>query len=267
MNGSIYDLDNGRVRVRWRDLDDRNRSRTFDERREAQQWLAKVRYLTSIYETPEIPSLTVKEFVDEWLPLKSKELRPRSAADYEQILRLHVLPVIGGRLIRSVSALDVIRLLDAAVRSPRKIRLTMSLVFNAAIMVGLIDSNPVAGVRASNLAVRSIESRECPSPDDVRQLAGVAKPWAAPVILVAGFSGLRWGEIVAPRQVDIDLERAEIRVTKALDDTTRVIGPPKTRSSRRTVVIDPSIIDVLAQYLQTVGESEWAFPSAIPTST
>ncbi len=70
--------------------------------------------------------------------------------------------------------------------------------------------------------------------------------------LVAGLCGLRFGEAVALRSRDVDLERGIIHVTRTAvrSGGAKSTGPLKTDAGRRTVAMPQAVIDALARYLE-----------------
>ena len=69
--------------------------------------------------------------------------------------------------------------------------------------------------------------------------------------LIAGLCGLRFGETVALRRRDVDLERGIIHVTRTAVRTggAKTTGPPKTDAGRRTVAMPQAVSDSLAKHL------------------
>ena len=55
---------------------------------------------------------TVAELVDEWLGVVRGRVKERTAVRYEQLLRVHVLPVIANERVRALRAGDVQRVID-----------------------------------------------------------------------------------------------------------------------------------------------------------
>jgi integrase len=89
-------------------------------------------------------------------------------------------------------------------------------------------------------------------------------------VLLAAFSGLRFGELAALTVDRIDLTAKTVRVTEAaleLSDGSRIVGPPKAEGYR-TVAIPPSIITELRKHLKAFApESEglvFAGPKGAP---
>jgi integrase len=72
------------------------------------------------------------------------------------------------------------------------------------------------------------------------------------LVLLATFASLRWGEAVALRRCDLDLEAATVRVRAAFVERSTgelLLGPPKSRAGRRTVGIPRAIIPMLNEHL------------------
>ena len=68
----------------------------------------------------------------------------------------------------------------------------------------------------------------------------------------SAFTGLRWGELVALRRSDLDLERGTVTVSRKfaeLQDGRRVTGPPKSTAGVRTVALPAMIVDVMKAHL------------------
>jgi len=83
------------------------------------------------------------------------------------------------------------------------------------------------------------------------------------LILLAAFSSLRWGELVALRPEDIDLDGCTVGVTRQLNKpgTVPLFGPPKSRAGRRVVDFADLIVPDLRQHLRAVPAGALAFTS------
>jgi integrase len=72
------------------------------------------------------------------------------------------------------------------------------------------------------------------------------------LILAAAFLGLRWGELLGLRRMDVDLAARTVQVQRSigqLTDGRLVIGPPKSAASVRTVTIPDVLVDELRNHL------------------
>jgi integrase len=96
------------------------------------------------------------------------------------------------------------------------------------------------------------------TPAQVFALAERMPPRLAPLVLVAAFGSLRWGEVTALRRADIDPAAGTVRVQVAyveLRDGTMVLGPPKSRAGVRTVSLPAAVAKRLIGHLvEHVGE-------------
>jgi integrase len=76
------------------------------------------------------------------------------------------------------------------------------------------------------------------------------------LVLVAGYGGLRIGELAGLRRSRVDLLRGTITVAEIVVEVRGVlhIGPPKTRASRRTVGLPRFVAEELAAHLAEPGD-------------
>jgi integrase len=89
--------------------------------------------------------------------------------------------------------------------------------------------------------------------DDVRTLAGAIHPRFEALVWTAAASGLRFGELAGLSVGHVNLDRSELRVSRALKDIKGVgptLGPPKTERAVRTVSVPESITLRLVVHLE-----------------
>jgi integrase len=88
------------------------------------------------------------------------------------------------------------------------------------------------------------------------------------LVLLATFASLRWGEVTALRRCDIELDAGAVRVRAAYAERSNgeiILGPPKSKASRRTVGIPRVIVPDLHHHLAvfaTAHPGALAFPGA-----
>ena len=73
------------------------------------------------------------------------------------------------------------------------------------------------------------------------------------LVLLATFASLRWGEVIALRRRDLDLEARAVRIRAAYAERSTgemLLGPPKSRAGRRVVGIPDVIIPALREHLR-----------------
>ncbi|WP_420029437.1 tyrosine-type recombinase/integrase [Mycobacterium paraintracellulare] len=137
-------------------------------------------------------------------------------------------------------------------------------VFDYAVRDGAIQRNPAAGIRLSK--VQGNDPRPL-THDELWRLAGVVDTARDRLlVLVAGYCGLRWGELAALRWSDVDLQSRTLRIVRAYsEEAPRGELSPVKNHQARTVPV-PEIVSVeLAEYETLQPKGELVFPSASGT--
>lgn len=73
-------------------------------------------------------------------------------------------------------------------------------------------------------------------------------------MLLITFASLRWGEAIALRRPDLNLDARTVRVRAAIAERSTgelLLGPPKSKAGRRTVGIPAAIVPALREHLDT----------------
>jgi len=129
-------------------------------------------------------------------------------------------------------------------------------ILNTAVTDGLLRANPCQ-IRGAGQA--HSRERGTASPAEVAALASHMPPRLAAAVTLAAWSGLRYGELFALARRHVDIEAGTVRVERALEIVPGQpvrFGPPKTRKSRRTVHLPPSVVAQVAAHLDAyVGRS------------
>lgn len=79
------------------------------------------------------------------------------------------------------------------------------------------------------------------------------------LVLLTTFASLRWGEVIALRRCDLDLDRRTVRVRAAYVERSTgemLLGPPKSRAGRRVVGIPAVIVPALREHLSAFVTGE-----------
>ncbi len=195
---------------------------------------------------------TVGEYMTRWLENKARpEIGPVTYARYEQLVRLHVTPLLGGVSLAKISAAhveafygDLERRGESASARKRVGRLLASALRHA-VRLKLIPYNPAADV-----AKPRAESREMLylSEPQVRQFLDAAcgrRLFALYAVAVG--TGMRQGELLALRWTDIDFDAGTVTVQRSLTQVKGefVVKEPKSRASRRTIALPAFALDGL----------------------
>src|SRR5205823_2995825 len=116
----------------------------------------------------------------------------------------------------------------AQVLSPATLRLLVGLVrsvFAAAALDRLVTASPFVRITLP----RAEQERVVPlTVEQVRALADAVAPQYRAMVLTQAGLGLRIGELLALRVIDVDFLRRTVRVEDQIDQKTRERKPPKT---------------------------------------
>ena len=209
---------------------------------------------------------TFGELAEQWETIHREEITHRTWVNYlphyQEILRRH-----GSKKLEEISPVDIINHLATAkamgysATVVNSIRSVYRMIFDHAIINDYAKYNPVASVKLPKGLKRG--KRTAPTDEQIRTIfANVDAPFGLfPLLLLC--TGLRKSEALALTWEDVDFDRMEISITKALDydiGSSPSVKAPKTDSGIRIV----PILDVLRKPLQNAldcSSSVYVFPS------
>jgi integrase len=245
------------VRVR---IDGRVVTETFATRKAADAWATQVSHdkLTGVAIDPRAGSELFRDFAARWLEMRrvrGRPLAPKTRDLYLVLLRVHIQPTFGSRQLSAITP-EAVRRWHAKVSSDsspmtaaKSYRLLRG-ILSTAVADGLIRANP-RRVRGAG-SERSVE-RPIVGPAVVIELAeAIGARWRA-MVLVAGFAGLRIGELIALRRKHIDLAAATITIAEqmvTLEGGRRLVTEPKSKAGRRVVAVPQLVVDALTEHLR-----------------
>jgi integrase len=222
--------------------------------------------------------LELRSWVARWLPVQ--DLDPRTVDNYESYLRCHVLVRFGATPLEEITALDV----DTWVKESREagyatatvaswVKL-LSMILSDAVRQRLIPVNPVRQRRRRGRRSRTtVAERVWASPEQVLRIANQAGVLGGSVarllVITAAWTGCRWGELAALHRDNLDLDAGRLVVDAEVGSLhesrgRRWLGPPKTPSSARTIVLPSFLVRLLRRHLET-HPFEFVFTNACGT--
>ena len=83
---------------------------------------------------------------------------------------------------------------------------------------------------------------------EVATLAAALPERYRSLVIVAAYTGLRWGELAGLRVPDLDLLRRRLTVRSALVEASGQdpqLGPPKSKASERTITLPGFVVETL----------------------
>jgi integrase len=247
--GSVEKLPSGRHRARWPTREGKMASKTFTLKTDAEKFLHHAivaeerRQFEPAQPEPEAtaPALTFDQATDEWWDTVEHSVKPRTAERYEDHLTairrelgpLGLVDVDGKTLQRFVATLQ-------QTYSPKTVRACMGvvlLVLGHAHRMGDLDRLPpkprLPRVEKPTLTI--------PTRAQVDQLATASDGRLVAPVLVAGYCGLREGELLALLRSDVHLDEspAWLLVRHARNKTSGKTESTKTGRVRRVYLPAP----------------------------
>lgn len=179
---------------------------------------------------------------------------PATIARYRRIYRQRWAPHLGHMRLSTITRVDVARALNAQAGKDKTVLNAWGVLthmLKQAAADGLIPRSPTIGVRPARVTSHEdIEHRYLTQAEFWRVLDSTPPHWTPLILFLAG-TGCRWGEATALTVGDVDLAAMTVRIVKAEkqdpDHPGRVvIGPTKSRKSRRTVTLPAEVCATLA---------------------
>lgn len=184
--------------------------------------------------------MPASEWAGLWLATKH-DIRPKTRAGYESLLRSRVLPAFGDTSLNQITP----EMVDAWVAemvagglSPARVRQAhqvLSSMMKAALRRGLIGANPADG---TPLPTATGREQRFLSADELAAFCGAMPPRLQASAWVLGVAGLRFGEMAALTRDDVDVLRRRIHVRRSVADVNGrlVTGTPKNGKSRSVAI-------------------------------
>ena len=247
--------DDPRYDVRYRTPSGQTRTRTFTREKAARGFASKVETAKhrGDFVDPHAGRVTFENYATEWLT-ERPNLRPRTRETYEAQLRIHIYPTLGAYELGKITPRDVRRWHSelSKVLGPATVakcyRLTRT-ILSTAVTDELISRNPC---RIENAGVERAAERPVATVAQVYAVADAIGPRYRAIILLAGFCGLRRGELLGLECRHLNLLHGTLRVEQQeqqLTDGTLIVCPPKTAAGVRTLALPAFLITELEDHL------------------
>ncbi len=204
---------------------------------------------------------TLAEYLERWLKDYAKpNLTPRSFERYESIIRVHLIPTLGGVPLTQLRPEHLQRNYTAklneglSARSVRYYHVVLHVALKTAVQWGLLSRNPADAVTTPR--VRRTEMQTWDEDEMARFLEAAGDTPYHALFYTALFTGMRRSELLALRWQDVDLMLGQVYVNRSLHhlkDGSYVFTEPKSTKSRRTIALPPSATLLLKEHQEKQG--------------
>lgn len=237
-----------------------------DRRREIDRELWSPPATTTQKQAKRAAEIKFGDYAKRWVEqrtVKGRPLRPRTREHYESLLEDHIYPTFKTKAVRDISMESVDRwyaktATDAPTVRAHAYSLLRTILETARKRDRLIDLNPCEIVGAG-----STERKSKTKPATFAEIDTIISEMPerlAPMILLATWCALRFGELVELRRSDVNGQDGVIHVRRG---AVRVkggweIGPPKSEAGVRDVTIPPHVLPAIRAHLASehVGPAE-----------
>jgi integrase len=194
-------------------------------------------------------------YAAEWIA-QHPTLAPRTRELYSSLLRVHIAPHLGAASMGDLTTAGVRRWHAALheAKSPTtaaKAYRLLRTICNTAVEDAVLVLNPC---QVKGAGVERSPERPTATVAEVAALADAVQPRFRVLVLLAAWTGLRLGELLALERSDIDLLHGTVSVSKSrqrLDHGGSITVPPKSAAGYRVVSIPPPLVAQVAAHLDT----------------
>lgn len=243
------------------------RSKTFRLKRDADDWWRE-----------QVRTIKRGEFVDPhsgrttygyWhgvFVANEMALRASTLARDDSVFRNHILPTWRDVSLDQITHHGVKTWIAKVARGDikpstiAKIYQVFAKSMHAAVLAGLIPRSPCHDIRLPEIVDDEMRFL---TPAELAALANTITSWHSTMIVVAGYTGLRFGELAGLRRhrVNIDKRYIDVRDITVEVGGRLIFGPPKTKAGQRRVPIPEPVAAMLERHCteRDVGQRELVF--------
>jgi integrase len=244
------------------------RSKTLHTRTECRRWITAQLAAIDAGKYVDPSRETLSDYLDYWLRIYAAgNVQPKTFERYTEIINKSISPAIGHHRLSALKPEHIqdyyAELMERGREghpgplSPQTV-LTYHRILSQALSAAVgkkITSNPCQFVVRPKQKRRPCRVLTPPQARDLIQ-ASAASVYHIP-ILIALFTGLRRGEVLALKWDNVDLQSGEITVRESLEETEaglRTKGP-KSEAGYRTIPIDGYLVQALKDHRKKQQES------------
>ena len=262
-------------------IDDKRKTKRFRRKANAKAFMEALTAGQSetVIEQPSIgpqkaEPITVGEWMERWLEKYAKPMVKLSTyCSYEQLIRGHIKPQIGGRYMNTLTGEDLQNFFNErrtqgnlkgegglSTKTLTNLRNMMHLAFGQAVKNKLLTQNLVEGVHLPKAEKHEMRVLDREEQTRLTLAARRAPKPAAFGIIFDLFTGLRMGELCGLRWENVDMESRSFKVCEtrnhlpnfddSIETSTSVatVKTTKTDNSRRTVFIIDGLYQDFVDY-------------------
>lgn len=212
--------------------------------------------------------MKLKELLEIWLNKYAKlSLKVRSFNKYEDIISLHINPILGEYDIKDITpttlqdyVIDKLRSGNLVTHSALASNTVYSIIsvlkqsFNLALNLDLISKNPTITIKLPPTKEKEVNALTREEQKKIEEYCLKSYKNNYLGLIICLYTGIRLGELLALTWEDIDFEKKYLYIKKTSYTikengiNTIVIDTPKTKRSNRVIPIPSKLIQLLGLY-------------------
>jgi integrase len=262
----VFRTPNGRWLARYRDSSHKQRSRTFDTKRDAKNWKAEQERLVHLgnWTDPDARKQTLSMFVSSWRSqYEGRGLKASTREMYDEIYRNLVGPKWNDKPVGSITV-DVVNewtaTFELSASRKHKMHIVLSQILDQAVLKKALAQNPL------KLQKPTRPRTEAPVPlaytqDEAKQLIEAMPDRFQLMTEFMCLTGLRIGEVISLRVKDLNFSEMVIHIRNATAVVNRALVEDTPKSRRvRTVPLTASLASKLLTHTKGKKDSDRVFP-------
>jgi integrase len=234
-------------------------------KREAEKEYARIRSEIDRGTYIDATDLTVREYLEKWLEDYAALRQAKTYERYEELIRLHVVPYLGQIKLCDLKPAHVQSLYARLQREGRRdgkegglsarsvlhVHRCLHKALSSAVKWELIARNPADKDRVEVPDPGKARAKGCTAEELKQILTGAEGSTIHAAVVLAAYTGMRLGEIIAVRWSDVDLSAGVLTVCRSAAETRTtgtIVKAPKTEESHRNVELPQVAIAALRRH-------------------
>ena len=198
-------------------------------------------------------SIRLRDWMRTWLDEYLPHIAQTTRDGYEEKIRNHISPVLGGTPINQLDTTQIQRFINSRIdrgMAPKSIRAlynNLNASLNKAVQLKILAHNPCTGVVLPKLKRYQSEVYDA---EQIQHLLEVAKQdsiSAYAICILGALLGLRRGEMTALRWEQVDFVNKKVTICENRVQSSKGVieKAPKSESGIRTITIGKKALDAL----------------------
>ena len=208
---------------------------------------------------------TVQEYFTKFLAMKRQNLRPGTVKTYKWLINYHIIPLLGQIQVSKLTPQHLVAMYDTLrvnkKLSPQSINHVHKIIHDGlatAVRHEVLSRNIASLVQPPKIPKTKMNVW---TDEQLVEFLAYAKQYRYyMIILLAATCGLRRGEAIALRWIDVDLTKGTITVNQSYTrgEKGHIFQEPKTKAGIRTIALPQITIDALKRQKVLLAQDKLA---------